>query len=61
MVELFLKLLFGSDYNTYLAQFSDEAFTTVSVVCVCVCAVLALYFFICFFQFLLSVLGKRKV
>lgn len=60
MVDLLLKLLFGNDYSAYLSQFSDEAFVTVSVVCVCVCAVLALYIFICFFQFLLSVLGRRK-
>jgi hypothetical protein len=62
MFEFVIDLIYGSDLFTFLADKGiDESYIPLLfVVSMVVCAAFTLYLFICFMQFVLTVLNRRK-
>lgn len=62
MFDFIMDLIYGSDLFTFLADKGvDELYIPLLfVVAMVVCAGFTLYLFICFMQFILSILNRRK-
>ena len=62
MFDFIMDLIYGSDLFTFLADngIGVSYIPLLFVVAMVVCAAFTLYLFICFMQFILTILNRRK-
>lgn len=62
MFDYLMQLIFGSGLSELLLEYGvdPDYIPLLFVVFMCVASVLVLYIFICFFQFILSIINRRK-